>query len=71
MVLTLLITKKLKDGNFFQISLEEMSSNTFFFLDIFTQGKGEEGFELVNSASLGVVYSQLSYHLETLLTHLK
>jgi hypothetical protein len=36
-----------------------------------TQGKGNEGFELVTSASLGVVYSRLSYPLETNWDHSK
>jgi hypothetical protein len=33
----------------------------FFFFDMSTQEKGEEGFELVISALLGMVYSRLSY----------
>jgi hypothetical protein len=34
-----------------------------FFFDMSTQGKVEMGFELVTSASLGVVYSRLNYSL--------
>jgi hypothetical protein len=37
----------------------------FFFFDMSTQGKGEERFELVTFALLGVVYNQLSYLLGT------
>jgi hypothetical protein len=37
----------------------------FFFFDMSTQGKGEGGFELVTSVSLGVVHSRLNYPLET------
>jgi hypothetical protein len=33
--------------------------NFFFFFYMSTQGKGERGFELVTSASLGVVHSRL------------
>jgi amino acid transporter len=38
----------------------------FFFLNMFTQGKKKWRFEFVTSASLGVVYSRLSYPLETI-----
>jgi hypothetical protein len=34
----------------------------FFFFDISTQGNGEERFELVTSASLGMVHNRLSYY---------
>jgi hypothetical protein len=37
----------------------------FFFFNMFTQGKGEDGFEIVISASLDMVYSQLNYPLRT------
>jgi hypothetical protein len=33
---------------------------------MFIQGKGDERFKLMTSASLGVVYSRLNYPLETI-----
>jgi hypothetical protein len=42
--------------------------SNFFFFDVSTQEKGEEGFELVIFASLGVV--QLDYSLGTISNHI-
>jgi hypothetical protein len=46
---------------------KKKNNNVIFFIFFYmsTQGKGERGFELVTSASLGVIYSQLNYPLET------
>jgi hypothetical protein len=43
----------------------------FFFFDMSTQGKGEGGLEFVTLASLSMVYSRLSYPLETFAMYLK
>ena len=39
--------------------------DNLFFFDMSTKGKGKKGFELVTSASWGVVHSRLNYSLGT------